>query len=57
MLKPHKRAPEQPKQKIDVIYGDARLSFAVFAHSFRTTRFLETLVERVGDNLRGHGRS
>ena len=51
LLKPHKRAPEQPKQKIDVIYGDAEDELAVFARSFRTTRFLESLVERVGDNF------
>jgi hypothetical protein len=51
VLKPHKRAPEQPKQKIEVIYGDAPPDFAVLAHSFRTTRFLETVVERVADNL------
>jgi hypothetical protein len=51
MLKPHKRAPEQPKQKIEVIYGDAQGTLETFANSFRATRFLETIVERVVDSF------
>jgi hypothetical protein len=51
VLKGYKRAPEQPKQKIEVIYGDAEGRLETFAHSFRTTRFLEALVERVADNF------
>lgn len=51
VLKSHKREPEQPKPKLDVIYGDAQGRLETFARSFRSTRFLETLVERVVDNF------
>jgi hypothetical protein len=51
VLKSHKREAEQQKPKIDVIYGDAQGRLETFARSFRSTRFLETLVERVVDNF------
>ena len=47
MLKPHMRTPDQPKQKIDVIYSEGKGRLAIFERSFRKTRFLETLVDRV----------
>ncbi|MGE0749411.1 MAG: DUF4344 domain-containing metallopeptidase [Variibacter sp.] len=50
-LKPHRRAPGAPKQKIEVTYGDAEGALAPYARSFRDTRFLETLIERVADRF------
>jgi Putative metallopeptidase len=44
--KPHRRAPDQPETKINVVYGDAQGDFEVFARSFRAMRILETVAER-----------
>jgi hypothetical protein len=49
LLKPHLRAPEQPKQPIMVIYGVGKGALAVYAQSFRDIGFLETLAEFVGE--------
>jgi hypothetical protein len=49
LLKPHLRAPDQPKQKIEVIYGEAKGRLAMFAQAFRDIRLLETLADFVGD--------
>ena len=43
VLAPHRRSPDQPKTDIEVVYGEAKGPFEVFAHSFRTVRFLETV--------------
>jgi Putative metallopeptidase len=48
LLKPHLRAPEQPKQKIELTYGEATGKLAVYARTFRDIKFLETLAESVG---------
>jgi hypothetical protein len=49
MLKPHLRAPNQPKQKIELTYGEAEGKLAVYARTFRDIKFLETLAEHLGD--------
>jgi Putative metallopeptidase len=41
MLKPHLRAADQPKQNIEVIYGDAGGTLAVYGRMFRALQFLE----------------
>jgi Putative metallopeptidase len=46
VLKPHRRTPDQPETRINVVYGDADGNFEVFARSFRTVRILETVAER-----------
>jgi hypothetical protein len=46
---PHRRAPDQPKTQVEVIYGDAQGILGIFAQSFRTIRFLETLAEYVSE--------
>jgi hypothetical protein len=43
VLEPHRRNEDQPKTEISVVYGEATGPFEVFAQSFRTTRFLETV--------------
>jgi hypothetical protein len=49
LLKPHLRAPDQPRQQIEVIYGEGKGKLEVFAQSFRDIRYLETLAEFVGE--------
>jgi len=45
VLTPHVRAPDQPKTKIDVEYGDAKGHLAVAAQVLRSIGLLETLAE------------
>jgi putative metallopeptidase DUF4344 len=49
LLKPHLRPQDQPKQKIDLTYGDATGKLGVYARTFREIRFLETLAEHIGE--------
>jgi hypothetical protein len=49
LLKPHRRSPDQPKQKIELRYGEAKGKLAVYARTFREIKFLETLAEHIGD--------
>ena len=51
LLKPHRRAPDQPKQKIDVIYSPAEGQMAVIRDMARSLLLLETVGERVADQL------
>jgi hypothetical protein len=46
VLKPHRRTPDQPETKINIVYGDAQGDFEIFARSFREVRMLETVAER-----------
>jgi Putative metallopeptidase len=46
---PHRRAPDQPKTQIEIIYGDAKGILGIFAQSFRSIRYLETLAEYVSE--------
>jgi putative metallopeptidase DUF4344 len=49
LLKPHLRAADQPKQKIELSYGDAKGKLAVYAKTFRELRLLETFAELIGE--------
>jgi hypothetical protein len=49
LLKPHLRAPDQPKQKVELIYGEGKGKLAAYAQTFRDIKFLETLAEFVGE--------
>jgi hypothetical protein len=51
LLKPHRRAPDQPKPKIDVIYGPAEGRMAVIRDMARSILLLETLREGVADQF------
>jgi Putative metallopeptidase len=50
-LAPHRRAAEQPKTRIDAIYGNAKRRLGVYAQTFRNLRFLETIAELAADRL------
>jgi hypothetical protein len=45
-LEPHRRAPDQPEVKINVVYGDAEGDFEIFARSFRAIQMLEAVAQR-----------
>jgi hypothetical protein len=51
LLKQHLRAPAQPKQEIDVSYGEGKGRLAIYAKMFREMRFLETFAEAVGERF------
>jgi Putative metallopeptidase len=51
LLKPHLRAPDKPKQQIEVTYGEAKGDLEVYGQTFRDLKFLETLAEAVGDRF------
>lgn len=50
-LAAHQRAPNEPKPRIEVIYGEGQGKLALYARIFSATRFLETIVEQVADNF------
>ena len=50
-LKPHLRAPDQPKSKIDVAYEPVTGKLDVYARSFRAIGFLETIAGYAADLL------
>jgi Putative metallopeptidase len=45
VMAPHRRAPDQPRTSIDVVYGDATGTLEVVARSFREIQFLERMAE------------
>jgi Putative metallopeptidase len=50
-LAPHLRTAEQPKPRIEVIYGEAKGNLATYARVFKAARFLETVIEQVADRF------
>jgi Putative metallopeptidase len=48
-LKAHLRAPDQPKTKIDVVYGDATGNLEGFAQAARSIMLLEPLAQHAAD--------
>lgn len=50
-LAPHQRTADQPKARIEVIYGEGKGKLARHARIFSTARFLETIVEQVADRF------
>jgi Putative metallopeptidase len=50
-LTPHRRASEQPKPRIEVIYGETTGKLALHQRIFSGTRFLETIVEQVAERF------
>ena len=46
-LKPHLRTADQPKQRIDAVYGPAEGSYEVFSQAFRAFGLLETAADHV----------
>ena len=51
LLKPHRRALDQPKSKIDVIYSPAEGGMAVMRDMARSLLLLETIGERVAEQF------
>jgi hypothetical protein len=49
VLKPFRRAPDQPKSKVDFDYGPAKGTLDTFARSFRAIGYLETLAGYAAD--------
>ena len=51
VLAPHRRAPDQPKTKIEVIYGEGKGDLEVFARGMRTIDTLNIVADLVSDAL------
>jgi hypothetical protein len=50
-LMPHLRAPDQPKTKIDVIYGEGKGDLDVVAQGLRSVGMLEAIAERAASAI------
>jgi hypothetical protein len=51
VLEPYRRTSEQPKQNIEVVYGEGEGKLAVYAQVSRSIRLLETIAEHAADQL------
>jgi hypothetical protein len=51
VLKSHRRAPDQPKTKLDVVYGPADGRAAIAQQVARSIRLLETVAEHAADEF------
>jgi hypothetical protein len=51
VLKPHRRAPDQPKTEIDAIYGPAEGRAKTAQQVARSIRLLQTVTEHVADEF------
>jgi hypothetical protein len=51
VLMPARRAAEQPKVKIEVVYGEGKGNLDAYAQGFRAIRLLEVVAERSADQL------
>src|SRR6516165_10951837 len=51
VLKPHRRAPDQPKTKIEVVYGPAEGRIATAQQVARAIRLLETVAGRAAEDF------
>ena len=49
-LKPHLRAPNQPRQKIEVAYGPVA-DYAIYAQALRTIGLMEMLADYAADRF------
>jgi len=49
VLKPHLRSSDQPKTKIDVVYGEAKGNLDAIGQGLRSIMLLETVAERMAD--------
>jgi putative metallopeptidase DUF4344 len=51
LLKPYRRTPDQPKTKIDVVYGPAEGRAAIAQQVARSIRLFETVAEHASDEF------
>jgi hypothetical protein len=49
LLKPHRRAPDQPKTRIDVIYGEGKGKLEMHARAFKELQFLEMISDMAAE--------
>jgi hypothetical protein len=49
VLRPHRRSPDQPKQRIEVTYGPGKGEFDIYEQTFRTVRLLETVANHAAE--------
>jgi hypothetical protein len=50
-LRPHLRAPDQPKTKIDVVYGEGKGDLDVVAQGLRSVGLLEAIADRAASAI------
>jgi Putative metallopeptidase len=50
-LKPHLRAPDQPKTKIDVVYGEGKGDLDTIAQGLRSVGLLEAIADRAASAI------
>jgi hypothetical protein len=53
VLEPHRRAPDQPKANIDVIYGPTEGRTSTAQQVAQSIRLLETVAEHAADRMAG----
>jgi hypothetical protein len=51
LLKPHRRAPDEPKTKIDVVYGPATGRLEISRQAASSIRLLETVAEHAANDF------
>jgi hypothetical protein len=51
VLKPHQRNADQPRTKIDVIYGEGKGNLDLYAQAFRAVRLLDVIAGHISDQL------
>jgi Putative metallopeptidase len=51
VLKPHRRVADEPKTKIDVVYGEGKGDLEIYAKGFPAVRLLEVLAEYLADEF------
>jgi hypothetical protein len=51
LMKSHRREPNQPKTKIEVVYGKGEGDLDAFEESFRMLRLLETVADQASDEF------
>jgi hypothetical protein len=57
VLKPHRRGPDQPKTKIDVVYGPAQGRIATARPVATSIRLLETVADETGRKAQDRARA
>jgi len=50
-LKPHRRVAEQPKGKIEIVYGEGRGPLDLYAQGFRSVQLLEAVKEYITEQF------
>jgi hypothetical protein len=51
VLKPHRRAPDQPKTRIDTVYGEAKGRLGIIAQGAQSIQLLEIVARQAADQL------